>query len=168
MQTIQIDKLGAVPFDGTTLVTPGTTPGVTISQDAAENQILIEIAAGVPVGRFDLRSIVNIAPTNSLALLSASIGGDFLAPTFTSGGFFIVGPDNPTGSGTEQSSLIGTLAGSSGILVGGSPPSSSIPRWFPVQHLLGIVTDPADPGPYRVILLVEERPTLPLEAAFSA
>ncbi len=168
MHTIQIDKLDAVPFDGTTLVTPGVTPGVTISQDAGQNQILINIDPGVAAGRFDLRQIVNIAPTNSLALLAASIGAAFLPPTFTSGGFSIVGPDNPTGSGTEQSLLIGDLTGSDGILVGGPPPTSTIPHWFPVQHLLGILNDPVDTGPYRVILLVEERPTLPLEAAFAA
>lgn len=164
MQTIQIDKLGTAIFDGATLVTPGVTTGVTVTKDATENQILITIANGVAAGRFDLRQIVNIAPTNSLALLAASIGGDFAATTFTSGEFALVGPDNPLGTNTEQSQQLADLAGGTGILVGNAP--SGIPRWVPVQHLLGITTNVADTGPYRVILLVEERPTIQLEAAF--
>lgn len=165
MQTIQIDKLGTALFDGTTLVTPGVTIGVTVQQVPAENQILINIADGVAAGRFDLREIVNIAPTNSLALLAASITGDFLGD-FSGGSMGIIGPDNPTGSGTEQEAVLGTLV--NGILVGGPAGSALIPRWFPVDHLLSITTIAGDDGPYRVILLVEERPTLPLEAAFAS
>ena len=163
MQTIQIDKLGVGVFDGTTLVTPGVTAGVTITRDPAESQILIEIADGVPAGQFDLLEIVNIAPTNSLAMVGGSIGGDFLG-LWTGGTFGIVSPPDPA-TNTRDTATIAILSafGGTGILAG----IFNIPRWFPVQHLFSILTVPGDPGPYRVILLVEERPTLPLEAAFA-
>jgi hypothetical protein len=159
VQTIQIDKLGTAIFDATTLVRPGITPGVSITKDATQSQILITIAAGIAAGRFDLREIANVAPTNSLALVSMSIGGDF-GGDFTAGDFFIIGPDSPANNGTEGTIVLGAID-PKGVLVGD-------PRWFPEQHLLGISTAVADTGPYRVILLVEERPTLPIEAGFVA
>ncbi len=158
MQTLQIDKLGTAPFDGTTLLNPAITP-VAITKEPSENRTILTIPDGVAVGRIDIGSLLGIPTGNTYNLHDAALGGDF-AGSFTGGVFEILGPPNPTNVGRASRPF--PLTGGTGIGITGGT------HWFLPGSLMAITTVVADTGPYRVVLLVEDLPNQKLMAAIAS
>lgn len=158
MQTLQIDKLGAGLFDGTTLLNPAIDP-VIITRDAAESRTILTIPDGTAVGRIDIGAILGIPAINSFMVHDIAIGGDFIG-AFTGGNIQILGPPNPTA--VSRPTLTYDLTAATGIRV------TSGPRWFLPNYLLGITTAGPDTGPYRVVLLVEKIPNQKLMASVAS
>lgn len=158
MQTVQIDKLGASVFDGTTLLNPAVDP-VTIQTLPAESRTVITIPAGVAVGQFNIGALLGIPSGNAFMIHDIAIGGTF-GGNYTGGSIAFLGPLDPNLLARPSASF--PLVGTPGIGI------TDGPRWLLPEYLLAITTVVADTGPYRVVLLVEKLPNQKLMASVAS
>lgn len=156
MQTLQIDKLGTAPFDGSTLINADTI-GLDVQTVSSESRTIITIPAAQAAGLLDIRSFLPALDSKTIVGFWCAITGDFVG-NFTGGSFGVRGPVAPDGV-TRTAALI-PLTGTPGFLPVGGP--------LMVDMILSVTTDPADTGPYRLICNIEDRPTQFLRAAIGS
>jgi hypothetical protein len=158
VQTVQIDKLGTAPFDGTTVLDPLAVP-ITVQTFSGESRTVISIPSGFAVGQINIGALLGIPSGNPFMIHDLSITGDF-AGNFTGGSVQILGPPDPIT--ISRPALTFPLVGTPGIHVPDGP------RWLLPTFLLAITTLVGDTGPYRIVMLVEQNPNQKLAASVAS
>ncbi len=144
MYTVQIDVLDAFPLDGVTPI-DFADPAVTVEQ--ADDRFVITIPVGSAFGFFDPGEVVML-PNVPYLILTASIAAQVMPFAGPLGGISVVGPQavGAPFSTRKTIPLLVPLVEGLALFEG---------QIVPFNQGLSFITDPADAGPYSIVLSIE-------------